>query len=205
MKREKDFWVKHWLEHFIILLLLFLIGLALLFCRRCHEQDYSGTLDRVPVPEVEVIEEPQQEVPIDEDVIVDRRRDAGGGCGEFCVTLAWESLDDLDLIVLQPNGRSISVYDTGRRTDSTTGGELDVDANLAGRPLTSAPVENITWQKPIVGNYVVTVAFYKPKSNSSTPFTLLITGNDVESKQFIGLVTSDAKKQTFNVSYPFSP
>ena len=34
MKRERDFWTKHWLEHFILLCLVFLIGLTLLFLQK---------------------------------------------------------------------------------------------------------------------------------------------------------------------------
>lgn len=204
MKRERDFWTKHWLEHFILLCLVFLIGLTLLFCRRCQDQDFSGALDRVAVPpEVEVISEPENVVPIEEDVIVDRRRDAGGDCGEFCVTLAWQTVDDLDLLIRQPNGKRISVYQDDKRSDVSTGGMLDVDANL-GNSLTTDPVENITWRNPLSGNYTITVKLYKKNSSSaSMPFTLLLKGPSGNTRQLTGRVSSQSKQQSFNVSYPF--
>ena len=213
MKRDKGFWARHWLEHFIILLLVFLIGLTLLFCRRCQEQDYSGALDRVNVsPRIPPIvtdtvlpplAETEPVVPIEEEVIVDRRRDAGGGCGEFCVTLAWQSVDDLDLLIRQPNGRTISVYKNDTRSDVLTGGMLDVDANLGNR-LTTAPVENITWRNPLVGNYAISVKLYQRNSSlTSMPFTLLLKGPNGNTRELTGRVSNQSTKQTFNISYPF--
>ena len=204
MKRERDFWTKHWLEHFILLCLVFLIGLTLLFCRRCQDQDFSGALDRVAVPpEVEVISEPENVVPIEEDVIVDRRRDAGGDCGEFCVTLAWQTVDDLDLRIRQPNGKTISIYRGDVSRDLSTGGVLDVDANRDNR-LTTDPAENITWSSPLSGNYTITVQLWKKNSSSaSMPFTLLLKGANGNSRRLTGRVSSQSKQQSFNVSYPF--
>jgi hypothetical protein len=93
------------------------------------------------------------------------------GTGDVQITLIWNSTNDLDLWVTDPQGALI--YYNAR--DSVSGGELDVDANPGCQNLTSQPVENIYWpsgQAP-AGKYVVAVNYYQQcDTRAATPFTV---------------------------------
>lgn len=78
-----------------------------------------------------------------------------GKTGNLKVTLLWDFFGDIDLHVTQPNGYEI-FYDN--RTDSETGGYLDVD-NVNGG---NGSAENIYWEKPQKGNYSISLVYYQP-------------------------------------------
>lgn len=61
--------------------------------------------------------------------------------GDIQVTLRWDTGDDLDLIVVDPDG---SIIDFGSPM-APSGGELDVDANGFCQTQNFTPVENIFW------------------------------------------------------------
>ena len=63
------------------------------------------------------------------------------GTGDIQVTLRWASAADLDLQVVDPEGSEIDFI---TRT-STSGGELDRDANYPCGSVSDDPVENIFW------------------------------------------------------------
>ena len=65
---------------------------------------------------------------------------SGGAIGAVNVVLSWNTTDDLDLVVICPNGAEISFMQK-----ENCGGRLDVDVNVDPRNKTSTPVENITW------------------------------------------------------------
>ncbi|MDH3729894.1 MAG: Ig-like domain-containing protein, partial [Acidimicrobiia bacterium] len=94
------------------------------------------------------------------------------GSGDVRVTLNWWSTADLDLYVTDPLGEIIYY---GNST-STSGGELDVDANFPCNVATTGPVENIYW--PIggapQGEYVVEVR-YAVECNSEGPQNIQVT------------------------------
>lgn len=78
------------------------------------------------------------------DSIKERVKQAGGNVtGDFRASLAWFNHDDLDLHLKEPNGFEIYY---GRKLDSITGGNLDVDMN-AGYGYSRTPVENITFPR----------------------------------------------------------
>jgi hypothetical protein len=81
------------------------------------------------------------------------------GTGDVQVTLTWNSLNDLDLYVVDPAGETIYFsHDT-----SLSGGKLDVDANLqCAENITSNPVENIFWPTGAApeGTFKVYVNYY---------------------------------------------
>ena len=93
------------------------------------------------------------------------------GTGDVQITLHWASLNDLDLMVTDPEGAVIDY----QSKQSASGGTLDVDANPACAKPTTQPVENIFW--PIGeaprGNYQVSVIYFKIcDPNVETPFTV---------------------------------
>ena len=99
------------------------------------------------------------------------------------VTLAWKNQADLDLIVVEPSGVSISMYDNDVRK-SPSGGRLDIDANacqkMSGCPARPEPVENISWnKKPPSGQYDVYVALFSAnvpiQQREDIPYTVVVT------------------------------
>ena len=82
------------------------------------------------------------------------------GTGDVQITLRWNSLNDLDLIVTDPTGKTIFY----NQRSVPSGGMLDVDSNAqCVENVTSTPVENIYWPRDAAprGNYYVHVQYYK--------------------------------------------
>ena len=99
------------------------------------------------------------------------------------IALAWKSQADLDLIVAEPSGIAISMYDNNVR-NSPSGGRLDLDANactkMSGCAAKPDPIENISWnKKPPSGRYDVYVALFSANSpidqRVDIPYTVLVT------------------------------
>jgi hypothetical protein len=137
-----------------------------------------------------------------------RRRKRGGQIGAVTFTLIWDTEDDLDLSVVDPNGAKIF----HKTLNSASGGKLDIDANrciegLGDCNITKNPVENIFWTKtPPAGKYFIQVDFYNklaPRSNlSKIPFFIeVLTENGVE--MFRGVVTKDNPEVSF--TYTLEP
>ena len=94
----------------------------------------------------------------------------GGHFGQLSVSMAWNTIDDIDLAVQEPNGD----YITFRNKSSINGGTLELD--ITNPSLYSNPVEHIYWNSnPMPGLYKVFVNCYSIRSNFSTiPIRILI-------------------------------
>ena len=91
------------------------------------------------------------------------------GNGELQVNLSWNTDADLDIHVFEPSGNEIY----WNNTISTTGGQLDLDANVG---CGNVSVENIFWdQVPPVGQYRVAVENYTECSQTSSDFIITVT------------------------------
>jgi len=101
------------------------------------------------------------------DSIRERVKNAGGNVeGKLRFSLAWDNKDDLDLHVHTPNRTHIHF-----RNRTGQGGKLDVDANgMDG--LRDDPVENVAFQDPVDGFYLVVVHQYSKRQTSNVGFTL---------------------------------
>lgn len=91
--------------------------------------------------------------------------------GDITVNLAWNTTDDLDLMIIDPCNNQV-YYKNRHQTCSDGKGFLDLDANANEDSLTTAPQENIYWENPSVGAYKVMVYFYKKRNNQSVPFKI---------------------------------
>lgn len=95
---------------------------------------------------------------------------AGGNVEGFMrCSLHWFNFDDLDVHVMEPNGREIYY---GNRRSYNTGGELDVDMN-AGSGKTRDAVENIVWtdrSKLAPGRYTVWVNQFNRREHIDVGF-----------------------------------
>lgn len=118
--------------------------------------------------------------------------------GDVQVTLRWDSEDDLDLYVRDPNGDE--VYFGNPSVPS--GGLLDVDANAGCSARMASPVENIFWptNEGAPGDYVVTVDLFSycgPEVPINFTLTTLVQG--VTQSQ-----TGTVSAGQTSVSFPFS-
>jgi hypothetical protein len=78
------------------------------------------------------------------------------GTGDMQVTLQWESSADLDLHVTEPDGTELYWQSPG---PSASGGQLDVDSNIACEP--DGSVENVYWSgAPPSGDFAIEVNGY---------------------------------------------
>jgi hypothetical protein len=106
------------------------------------------------------------------------------------VSLAWDSIDDLDLIVVSPQGHRVS-WVSPRSPD---GGELDVDMNVVAETASSRPVENIVWpSKPSEpGTYEVAVMTYTQRTapQRTVPITVEIALDGEEVRRYTGLAAT---------------
>ena len=108
---------------------------------------------------------------------------AGGRTGEVQFSLAWHTLNDVDLHVIAPSGEHISY---SHRT-SICRGNLDVDMNATmtidtDKTFSEEPVENIRWLERTApsGRFTVIVNQYEWRSGrTKDPFQLLVKLGDV--------------------------
>lgn len=108
------------------------------------------------------------------DSIKEQVKAAGGNVdGELRVSLSWFNSDDLDLHVVEPNGKEIYF---GHQRSLFSGGFLDVDMNAGGRQ-SKTPVENIAWNNRssmLEGTYKVKVNNFNKRSSSDVGFTIQV-------------------------------
>ncbi|MGD1904155.1 MAG: pre-peptidase C-terminal domain-containing protein [Geitlerinemataceae cyanobacterium] len=94
------------------------------------------------------------------------------GSGAFQATLSWNTIDDLDVSVRDPDGNIVSFGEPV----VASGGQLDVDSNSLCAGVTSTPVENIFWPANGApqGEYAIVVHLYQHCGSNSgpVPFTL---------------------------------
>ena len=161
------FWWAIWL-FFILYLVLWLI-----FC--CCSKPYACDLDnKIDDQIAEINRNIDSCCACTEKSIsdIDRLRDSlGGHVGPITITLKWESVDDLDLSLVEPNGNIINY----QRKDSPSGGHLDIDMNAGGNASYN-PIENIYYgAEPPPGNYRVIVKLFSKKSGlKRIPFRVYV-------------------------------
>lgn len=120
--------------------------------------------------------------------------------GDVQVTLRWNSADDLDLYVRDPDGEIVSFFNR----EVPSGGQLDVDANSSCRVRNIAPLENTFWPagSGVPGRYMAIVELYSDcGSNAPADFTLEVsTYGDVQT--YSGTVSSQQESARFPFALP---
>jgi hypothetical protein len=100
------------------------------------------------------------------------------GTGDVQVTLRWDSVADLDLSVIAPDGEEISFANPV----GASGGIFDIDSNYPCEAAITEPLENIYWPtgSGLTGTYQVIVRFFSACGGPTTvDFTLTITVDGV--------------------------
>jgi len=126
------------------------------------------------------------------DDLSERLRRANAKAGDVTISLAWDTVDDLDLHVVVPGGKEIYYGDRTSRDGLCV---LDVDMN-AGGAQSSEPVENVflgdldQMKQAPLGHYKVVVqnfAYHAPSSGGRKPIPFCVTININGVKQtFLG-------------------
>lgn len=128
-----------------------------------------------------------------------------GGRGSLKINLKWNTYDDLDLHVFDPDGFEI-YYGEKQHQCQEVLGQLDIDAN-AGSSHTRTPQENIFWEdgkNAPVGHYRVSVVYFSKKDTfNSVPFTVTVYPGKGESKVFTGIVYN-AKDRREIIEFDYS-
>jgi len=128
-------------------------------------------------------------VPPDEDL----------GTGDVQITLRWWSTVDLDLLVTDPAGETVSF---SYRT-SASGGQLDRDANYPCDTATSEPVENVFWPAggAPAGAYRVTVTYQSSCGDLGSQAYELIVRLDGEVAEQSRSTIEYGRDITFDLTY----
>jgi uncharacterized protein YfaP (DUF2135 family) len=113
-------------------------------------------------------------------------RVADRGTGDVQITLIWNTINDLDLHVVDPAGEEIYFNSPA----SSSGGLLDVDANGGcADNITPSPVENVYWPTGAAptGTYLVAVHYYQncPDAPLGDTYTVQVLV-DGEMQEFSG-------------------
>jgi hypothetical protein len=98
-----------------------------------------------------------------------------GSTGALNFRITWSDTNDVDLHVVYNNGEEEIYF--SMPAGSMTGGELDVDANAACWDVVSNPVENIYYESPPAGQYVMKVCGYESCGSPSSSVTAQILQN----------------------------
>ncbi len=200
----------------LLLLLLLLLGLYLHFFYRFHAlvptygieiERQRGEIDRLwgeietrsrqcpaPVPPVDFSAGPDLRVtppavpPVNPGDVTGRLNENNVTAGEDVnISLAWNTSDDLDLLVIEPNGEPIF----HKKRSSTSGGHLDIDKHASCRVLTPKPIENISWNTPPpAGAYVIQITRFSDCGNGSAqvPFTVVVSQKNQPDQTFQGVL-----------------
>jgi hypothetical protein len=104
------------------------------------------------------------------------------GTGNIQVNVSWDSDADVDLYLVEPNGNEI-YYGS---TESSTGGELDLDSNAGCSPGTRN--ENITYPTgtPPRGTYTVRVNYWSACGATSTQYVVTVRVQGQAPRPFTG-------------------
>jgi len=114
-----------------------------------------------------------------------------GERGDITVNLAWGTVDDLDLMLFDPCKNQV-YFKERKHTCGDGEGFLDLDANASDDSVMTNPQENIFWNNPSPGNYLVYVYFYKRREPGDIPFkvTLMLKNK----RKIIDSVATQAEK-----------
>ena len=128
----------------------------------------------------------------------DRARREGARSGRVQIILAWDDRNDLDLVMICPNGER--VFFGSRRG---CGAELDVDRNAGD--LTATPVENIVFAaEPAPGRYRIIVWHFQnnPPAPASSPYRVTVKREGRPDQVFTGRVAAGQELEVGHFDVP---
>ncbi|MCA3388044.1 MAG: hypothetical protein INF65_05370 [Roseomonas sp.] len=151
-----------------------------------------------PPPPRRVEQTPPPTPPRQEDA--ERARREGARSGRVQIILAWDDRNDLDLMMICPNGERL-FFDNRR----ACGAELDVDRNAGNSALTPTPVENIVFaSEPAPGRYRIIVWHFQnnPPAPSSSPYRVTVKREGRPDQVFTGRVAAGQQVEVGHFDVP---
>ena len=130
----------------------------------------------------------------------DRARREGARSGRVQIILAWDDRNDLDLVMICPNGERL--YFDHRQA---CGAVLDVDRNAGNSALTPTPVENIVFAaEPAPGRYRIIVWHFQnnPPAPASSPYRVTVKREGRPDQVFTGRVAAGQQVEVGHFDAP---
>lgn len=128
--------------------------------------------------------------------IENRLSSYGAKTGDVQISLAWNTIDDIDLHVkFTPGNGLVDNIDWTNRIGQLSGGMLDIDMNANSAAISQTPVENIFWPpgSSPQGSFAVYVHFFRSwTGNTKVPVTVRIkNGIKVDTFQIMAQLYSN--------------
>ena len=130
----------------------------------------------------------------------DRARREGARSGRVQIILAWDDRNDLDLVMICPNGERL--YFDHRQA---CGAVLDVDRNAGNSALSPTPVENIVFAaEPAPGRYRIIVWHFQnnPPAPASSPYRVTVKREGRPDQVFTGRVAAGQQVEVGHFDVP---
>jgi hypothetical protein len=151
-----------------------------------------------PPPPRRVEQTPPPPPPRQEDA--ERARREGARSGRVQIILAWDDRNDLDLMMICPNGERL--YFDHRQA---CGAVLDVDRNAGNNALIATPVENIVFAaEPAPGRYRIMVWHFQnnPPAPASSPYRVTVKREGRPDQVFTGRVAAGQQVEVGHFDVP---
>lgn len=152
-----------------------------------------------PPPPPRRAEQPQPPPPPRQED-ADRARREGARSGRVQIILAWDDRNDLDLVMICPNGERL--YFDHRQA---CGAVLDVDRNAGNSALSPTPVENIVFAaEPAPGRYRIIVWHFQnnPPAPASSPYRVTVKREGRPDQVFTGRVAAGQQVEVGHFDVP---
>jgi hypothetical protein len=130
----------------------------------------------------------------------DRARREGARSGRVQIILAWDDRNDLDLVMICPNGERL-FFDHRQ----ACGAVLDVDRNAGNSALSPTPVENIVFAaEPARGRYRIIVWHFQnnPPAPASSPYRVTVKREGRPDQVFTGRVAAGQQVEVGHFDVP---
>jgi hypothetical protein len=167
----------------------------------CLELDSLKTLKDNIEKELNKLKDDQYIIDSLQNEIEKRRKRENGRTGEITISLIWETSDDLDIAVEDPNGDWIWY---SKKENQNIFGQLDIDANAS--TIMEFPIENIYINKPIPGRYKVHINWFtnRTKQFEVSYYMQVKNGeNMIDFNRFIYETDQNGIKRDWQTIYEF--
>jgi hypothetical protein len=129
--------------------------------------------------------------------IGNRLASAGAKTGDIQISIAWNTIDDIDLHVGFDNGAGVTSHISWMNRFGPAGGMLDVDMNANPTRLVNKPVENVFWPKggAPYGEFIVGIHNFRSWSGLLAVPVMVVVINEGKITTYQSTVTPNNTKE----------